>query len=981
MMLGHAATGTNNSNSRHSKMAANTSSSVIPTTNTEETPLSFPHSETERHYYEKLIYRGISLLQPYSVLDLAETYHAWYHSSSVDVAGCIIQQTIGLDKEGSSSTRKDTANDSGGIRSTYWLALCYWHIGEISTAYAILSPVAVDAEYIMEGCGDSCGKKALICSMWLIAMCCTRLDKWQEAEEHLETLSSITQESPLFPNPNTTGAAQLLLLEDEVNIYSVPTMADISDLKGLVCLRTNRMAESESHSLEALKHSPLLWSSCRRLCELSSGPKLMEALGSDIHIEQSKLPKRQQPADYSSAGEYTSGGTPLNRASKIVRIAPNTRQPVTGPSSSSTRRQRQLQLPESLSISSPTTATSTNTIDSSRVSKGTAKASKSTTTTALSTHLSLRNVNERRRIQPASVNKTPIRTRAAAAAATAKSDGISIATAGDSKKRTRTGSIVRPTATRLRQKTPDSLQAINHLQSWFRVNAKMQRHMLSYKATHALVALSQLPKQQQNGAWGLCALGKICFEAGRYPEAAKAFACARQLAPYRMRDMDIYSTLLWHMKQEVALAQLAHEVISVGRNWSPEAWVVVANCMSLDGDHGSALRSLGRSIQLYKAANGGASVVPRCSSGGVSGLAYAHTLVGHEHVASEDPDSAQQAFRTAIRIDPRHYNAWYGMGMVYLRLDNLDLADYHFKRALALNAQNPLLLQSAGAIYEHRGDYVGALEVYERVERMLNKGQSTSSSYARSASGKGKSAETTAGSSTSSSNSSSPAHSSNAVVVLGLQSHHAMNFVMFKRARVLVVLERYTEAAKVLEQLLHRCPSEFNVPFLLGQTCTKLGRYREAAACLTRALDIAPENSQSVNEALDALYMHGSGVEEEQEADGNEVEGEEEQQGLDQLPLSLLGGELSDLPILDTDSPLASAAGPSSMAGMMFYQRDGSHTPGDINDDHHLLSSSPYFESPALYGGRQGQAEWRQDWQSLDNANSGIDRVLDFDEQ
>ncbi|KAI8323528.1 TPR-like protein [Martensiomyces pterosporus] len=420
-------------------------------------------------------------------------------------------------------------------------------------------------------------------------------------------------------------------------------------------------------------------------------------------------------------------------------------------------------------------------------------------------------------------------------------------------------------------------------------------HALSYRAVQALLAFSALPVEQRNSAWGLCLLGRICFEAGRYPEAARAFESGHRLAPYRVRDMDIYSTLLWHMKREERLAQLAHAMISVGRNWSPEAWLTVANCFSLDGDHAAALKSLSRSIQLYKSSHGGITVVPRGDSGAISGLAYAHTLAGHENVASDELDRAQQSFRTAIRINPRHYNAWYGMGMVYLRLGKLDLAEYHFKRALALNPQNPLLLQSAGAVYESRKDYLMALKVYERVERLLADG------YA---------------------------------IVLSLGSHHALNFVVFKRARVLVVLGRFAEAASALELLLRRCPREFNVPFLLGQTYTKLRRYREAAACLTRALDIAPENGQSVREAFDALYQQDADDREAADADSENRESThhgDEPASFDQTPPS----------------------GPPV--------------------------ESPYFESPSLYAGTRGQMEWRRDWQALGSADDRVDRALEFD--
>ncbi|KAJ2627229.1 anaphase-promoting complex subunit cdc27, partial [Coemansia sp. RSA 1287] len=255
------------------------------------------------------------------------------------------------------------------------------------------------------------------------------------------------------------------------------------------------------------------------------------------------------------------------------------------------------------------------------------------------------------------------------------------------------------------------MDGVTSIHQLFKRSALACIHMSSYRATQGLLAYSELPYEQQNSAWGLCMLGRICFEAGRYPEAAQAFGEAHRMAPYRVRDMDTYSTLLWHTKHEEALAQLAHKMVSVGRNTSPEAWIAVANCFSLDGDHASALKSLTRSIQMYKSSHCGTTSVPRNDAGGTGGLAYAHTLIGHENVALDELDRAQRAFRTAIRIDPRHYNAWYGLGVSYLRLGKPDLAEYHFKRALALNSQNPLLLQSSGAVHEYRKDYVQALRV------------------------------------------------------------------------------------------------------------------------------------------------------------------------------------------------------------------------------------------------------------------------------
>ncbi|KAJ2545560.1 anaphase-promoting complex subunit cdc27 [Coemansia sp. RSA 1822] len=863
--------------------------------------LTRPQTETERHSYERLVHRGITLLQPYSVLFVAETYHGWYHSAGTDVAGSILQQTVGLQNKRSDGRDDDNAFD---VRSVYWLALCYWHLGEINSAYALLSPLSVEAEYIIEksdvdsehGSDESAllrSKKALACGLWLLAMSCTRLEKWQEAEDHLHALQSVIKLLCVPDEPGSeNGADMRQSLKSNSSLYAVPLTADVSDLLGLVCLRTNRFSQSEAHSGDALRRNPLLWSSFRRLCDQGSTKQLVQALAFNMDAPKDQSKKSPGPA------EVTPG--PAKKSSVAVRPQPG-RGRTTELADLAANTRAHTRLASRTTVSRSVGNTSSNT-SSNNSTAGGVKAV----------------LGPKHSVRGAALSaKTPARSRASVLAASEK-------------KRTRNGAVRSSSISRMREPSAattrdtvtnealvgNSQDGVSSIHQLFKRSALACIHMSSYRATQGLLAYSELPIEQQNSVWGLCMLGRICFEAGRYPEAAQAFGEAHRMAPYRVRDMDTYSTLLWHTKHEEALAQLAHKMVSVGRNTSPEAWIAVANCFSLDGDHASALKSLARSIQLYKSSHCGTTSVPRNDAGGSGGLAYAHTLVGHENVALDELDRAQRAFRTAIRIDPRHYNAWYGLGMSYLRLGKPDLAEYHFKRALALNSQNPLLLQSSGAVYEYRKDYVQALRVYERVERMLNDG-----APARDDGSTGCDALLT-----------------DSGVVLSLRLHHAMNFVMFKRARVLVVLEQFGTAARVLEQLLRRCPREFNVPFLLGQTYTKLRKYREAAACLTRALDIAPENSQSVREAFDALYEQDTG---EAEPDMDNSENVELGCGSDS-GMNILGG-------MDVGDILTSSE------------------PG-----------SPYFDSPSLYAGRD-RNEWRSDWRALGNADDRVDRALDFE--
>jgi len=106
-----------------------------------------------------------------------------------------------------------------------------------------------------------------------------------------------------------------------------------------------------------------------------------------------------------------------------------------------------------------------------------------------------------------------------------------------------------------------------------------------------------------------------------------------------MWDMDIYSTVLWHLQKDVRLSFLAQELVSIN-DQAPQAWIATGNCFSLQKDHAQALSCFERATRLD----------PRC--------AYGYALSGHESLASEDQDSALQFFRTAIKTDPRHYPAW-----------------------------------------------------------------------------------------------------------------------------------------------------------------------------------------------------------------------------------------------------------------------------------------------------------------------------------
>lgn len=103
--------------------------------------------------------------------------------------------------------------------------------------------------------------------------------------------------------------------------------------------------------------------------------------------------------------------------------------------------------------------------------------------------------------------------------------------------------------------------------------------------------------------------------------------------------MELYSTLLWHLRSSTGLSYLAQDLMLIAPR-SPAAWIASGNVFSHLEDHASALKCFKRAAQLDE------------------NCVYAYTLSGHECVVLEEWERALGFFREAVRRDQRHYNAW-----------------------------------------------------------------------------------------------------------------------------------------------------------------------------------------------------------------------------------------------------------------------------------------------------------------------------------
>jgi anaphase-promoting complex subunit 3 len=188
-----------------------------------------------------------------------------------------------------------------------------------------------------------------------------------------------------------------------------------------------------------------------------------------------------------------------------------------------------------------------------------------------------------------------------------------------------------------------------------------------------------------NSGWVLNQIAKCYFEIPNYKQAAFIFEKIRTIEPYRTEGMELYSTTLWQLKQEIKLSYLAQQLTQYGKV-SPHVWCVVGNCFSFQKEHDLALKFFQRAIQIDDR------------------FTYAYTLSGHEYVSNEDFDKAIECYRHAIRTDDRHYNAWFGLGTIYYRQEKYDIAEYHFRKALNINSKSSVLHNYVGLVQSQRGE-------------------------------------------------------------------------------------------------------------------------------------------------------------------------------------------------------------------------------------------------------------------------------------
>lgn len=339
-----------------------------------------------------------------------------------------------------------------------------------------------------------------------------------------------------------------------------------------------------------------------------------------------------------------------------------------------------------------------------------------------------------------------------------------------------------------------ALGAMDVIRALGQIAAEMGR----YRCSLTVELADKLPSALRDSGWVYAIRGRAFLERGDYVQAEIEYLNALRVDPTRIDGVvEYYSTVLWHMRREKELAQLALQAQRVFPV-SSGAWCAAGNCFSLQRDPDLALKFFRRAIA--------ASRVPD---------AYPYTLLGHEHVVKEQYEDALSAYRQALDIDERHYNALYGIGQVMLKQEKFGSAQNHFRSAVLIHPLNSNLHYHLGVALSAAVNANGGIEHQSEGAR-------------------------------------------HELIPALAEFETAANLDVanpvprFERAKVLVALNRLPEAKRQLEKLRDSLPREAAVHYELSCVCRRTGDIKGALRELTIALDLEPKE-RKYKKALETL--------------------------------------------------------------------------------------------------------------------------------
>jgi len=92
--------------------------------------------------------------------------------------------------------------------------------------------------------------------------------------------------------------------------------------------------------------------------------------------------------------------------------------------------------------------------------------------------------------------------------------------------------------------------------------------------------------------------------------------------------------------------------------------------------------------------------------------------LGFCYYRMEDCDMAEKHYTKALTLDPTYSTAYNNLGVIYLKKGQYDVSKQYFDKALKYNPHNVKAMYNLGVTHFRKGDYFKALRCYLKAKRM-----------------------------------------------------------------------------------------------------------------------------------------------------------------------------------------------------------------------------------------------------------------------
>ena len=98
-----------------------------------------------------------------------------------------------------------------------------------------------------------------------------------------------------------------------------------------------------------------------------------------------------------------------------------------------------------------------------------------------------------------------------------------------------------------------------------------------FECRQAIDLFESIPLKHLDTPWILSRLANCYYHLHDYPKSSLIYRQLRTKFPYHIDGLEYYSTVLWHLKDDIALATLAHELTDIDRKHPAVSLIVLVS--------------------------------------------------------------------------------------------------------------------------------------------------------------------------------------------------------------------------------------------------------------------------------------------------------------------------------------------------------------------------------------------------------------------